>query len=708
MNSRSKSLLAAVVAVGAALCSTAEVKTLVWNGSAEAGNEWNRVALNWLDGETPTTWIDGSDARFVRDGDTAFVREPFLVRQMSVAQNVSVKPVLTGAASGVDTSAAPFDGERGLAWGSTFNSTSNWTVIWRNRRLSTIEEIVGAKINKGSYPNGRGYFYAYDAATDTATVQIQPDYYTDGQMVATDVKFRQNGDNIEAICLASDYDSRSKDSANYHDRVTIRGAVDTPYSVGNFLASTKGGKLLIARGGGLSRISGMKIGVRIDDGGMDTKNKAAEGQRQLNWDTWIPSTSWVTIWKNRRLSNILGIGYADFDGSSDPAGKGYGWKYYPETDTAWVQIQPDFASNKQMWGCNLAFRQNGDDIQVIMTNAYCYGGATSGTPSYHDIVAEHSSGTRRQARRLLAVSGVGNLPISYSGTNLNANVVMRSSSASPTKIWEDTRLADLVAVYGTQNSSSDDLADVPVAFVNNGTTATVQLQRLCAQQTTTTDGLITYLNLEFTRVDADVYVRVNYARYRWYYKTNIATDPLVFPDTRLPTTGTGGSNYYTQPGWITGYFKSATIAAPIDDISKAPTLKGGGLTFSGADMGDGAFNFAWPLNVSSKYMPIAFTNNVKAVFPESLTNKVAVAQFSGATTLTLPTDAAFEVGNAEIGEGASFVIDADIDAKPVRIGTTRCLSIAELAAFSTSQGDLLSQDSAGYLVPRKGIFILVK
>ena len=113
---------------------------------------------------------------------------------------------------------------------------------------------------------------------------------------------------------------------------------------------------------------------------------------------------------------------------------------------------------------------------------------------------------------------------------------------------------------------------------------------------------------------------------------------------------------------LTGYFKPATIAAPIDDISFSPTLKDGGLTFSGADMGDDSFNFAWPLNVSSEYMPIAFTNDVKAVFPEGLTNSVAVAQFSGATTLTLPTDAAFEVGNAEIGEGGSFVIDADIDA----------------------------------------------
>ena len=707
MNSRSKSLLVAVVAVGAALCSAAEVKTLVWNGSAEAGNVWNRTALNWLDGETPTAWIEGSDVRFVRDGDSVVVSEHFEVRQISVAQNVSVKPVLTGAASGVDTSAAPYEGERGLAWGSLFNSTSNWTVIWRNRRLSTIEDIVGGRVRYStSGDTGRGYFYLYDAATDTATVQIQPDSYSSTQIIATDLKFRQNGDDIEAIVLGSGYANRSPDSPEYHDRVPLRSG--SLYQVGNLLASTKGGKLLVTAGGGFSRISGMRIGVRIDDGTMDTKDEAAEGTRQLDWDTWIPDNQWVTIWKNRRLSNITGIGYAYFSaGSKD--GKGYGWAYYPETDTAWVQIQPDYASETQMWGCNLAFRQRGEDIEVVMTNAYCYAGRTPGTAAYHNILPGNTSGTYRKARRLLAISGVGNLPISYSGTNLNASVVMKSSSASPTKIWEDVRLADLVAVYGKQTSTSGEIDNAPVAFVNNGTTATVQLQRLCQRQTETTDGLITYLNLEFTQVDADVYVRVNYAGYRWFFKDKITTDPQIFPDTRLPTNvTTGSSDYSTKPSMLTGYFKPATIAAPIDDISFSPTLKDGGLTFSGADMGDDSFNFAWPLNVSSEYMPIAFTNDVKAVFPEGLTNSVAVAQFSGATTLTLPTDAAFEVGNAEIGEGASFVIDADIDAKPVRIGTTRCLSIAELAAFSTSQGDLLSQDSAGYLVPRKGIFILVK
>lgn len=694
--------LTVLVVAGTALCANAEVKTLVWNG--EPGAEWNRTSQNWLDGETPTTWIDGSDARFVRDGDRAVVSEFFVVRQISVAPNVSVKPVLTGAASGVDTSTAPFDGERGLAWGTTFNSTSAWTVIWRDRRLSTIDEIVGGTVSYSTASaTGRGYFYLYDSATDTATVQIQPDTYGNTQMIATDIKFRQNGNDIEAQAIGSGYmNERDPASPNYHDRVKLRAI--NAYPVKNLLASTKGGKLLFAAGGGFSRASGMTVGVRLDDGGTDTKDRPVEGQCQLDWDTYVPN-DWTNIWKNRLLCNIKEISYAYFNAGSHD-GRGYGWTYDPETDTATVQIQPDYASDTQMWGCNLMFRQNGNDIEVKVKNAYCYGNATVGTPDYHNIVIEHNNGTFRQARSLLATSGAGNLSTDYCGTNLNANTAMKVTDENATLIWENTRLGDLVAVEGTMSSTSGDLANESIAFTNDGMTATVQLQRLCQQQTESQNGLITYLDLEFTQVGADIYVRINRAGYRWY--RNVATDPLVFPDTRLLTTGPGDSTYSTKPGMLTGYFKPMVLSARIDDISNAPNLNGGGLAFSGADMGTNTFAFAWPLSIGSKYMPIGFTGGAKAVFPESLTNKVATVSFSGATTLTLPEGAAFEADAVEIAAGATVVIDADIATLPVRIGTSKCLGAAELAAFSTSQGKDISQNSLGYLVPRKGMAIQLR
>ena len=50
-----------VLAAGVTLQSVhADGTALTWNGSG--GDAWNATSGNWLDGETPTAWVDGASA----------------------------------------------------------------------------------------------------------------------------------------------------------------------------------------------------------------------------------------------------------------------------------------------------------------------------------------------------------------------------------------------------------------------------------------------------------------------------------------------------------------------------------------------------------------------------------------------------------------------------------------------------------------------
>ena len=60
---RAKMLAASFIVVAASVHGTyAYGTTLMWNGAD--GDTWNAAASNWLDGETPSAWVDMAGATF--------------------------------------------------------------------------------------------------------------------------------------------------------------------------------------------------------------------------------------------------------------------------------------------------------------------------------------------------------------------------------------------------------------------------------------------------------------------------------------------------------------------------------------------------------------------------------------------------------------------------------------------------------------------
>ena len=701
------------VSIGMVCVVHAETKTLTWNGGTSG--VWDQKTVNWLDGETATTWIDGSDAYIATDAATITLAHGVLsVRKLSVASSVVTRPVLAGVGPATDTESTVADGERGLAWNTYMaGNTDDWTVIWTNRKLSSISGIAYAYINKtadGGTGDGKGYYWRYDAVTDTATVQIQPDLYRNNQMVCTDVAFRQNGANIEARLKGSAYRTVDKDDPGYHDRISPLRTDGTLYQVKNFLATTAGSGIRFTSTGGFLRASGMAVAVPVMDGDEDVPDDPDVCGRTSDWGKYL-TDDWRTIWKNRKLANITGLSYA-YTGKTHsyvdntPVCRGYFWNYDAAAGTATTQFQPDVFNANQMVGCNVEFRQNGADIDARVTGSdYSPSTRQVGTPGYHDRVEmTHSTGASYMSvKEIRAIEGANRLIVDGCGEAQNADTKLYPSGVDPVVIWKDARLSDLFAVDGRHVSTDGEIANVPVAFANDGTKATVQLQRLCKYQTTTVNGLVTYANLSFTQVGDDIAVRVDSTGFRWFYAKDIATDPLVFTDTRLPTTGTGGS-YYTTPSDLKGYFKPVRIQASIDGIKRPPEFVSSGFEFTG----EMAFDFTWPLSVDNTFIPFGFSFGAQAAFPANLTNRVGTVSFAGATTLVLPEGAAFEAVDAVAAAGTTVTIDADIDAKPVRIGTRKCLTGDAKKAFKTAKGMALGQDVDGYLVPLAGLVIVVR
>ncbi len=706
----------AVAIVSMCLVAHAEVKTLVWNGGEDA--PWNCVDQNWLDGNTPTAWINGSDARFETEGAQVFVSPGLLhVRRISVAPTVEVKPIVTGVEPATDTEAELVEGERGLAWGTLLpRNATDWTTVWRNRQLSSIKGIGYAVINDPDGDQvGCGYFWRYDPATDTATVQIQPDKFRDTQICMTDLKFRQQGSDIEVAILGSQYRNANYKNADYHAEITTYRA-STYYPVKNICATTYGSELVVDADGGFYQASGLMMGVRIADRKADTQETLVSGQRELEWAAKL-GNDWKTVWKNRRLRDLGGIDYAvstKTEGTASGDARGYFWAYDAANDTATVQIQNDYFTDAQMVACNVEFKQEGEDIMARITGAGYASSRHYGTDDYHAYVQPREAYAANPAgymtvSALLAQEGGGQLTVDYSLATENATVTMKPTMTEPIVIWKNSRLADLTGVEGTQYSTSGELANLSYGFENDGTTASVQLQRKCAVQTDTEDGLITYVNLVFTQQGNDIAVQVVGAGYHWFYKYQLATDPQVFPYSGFPRGVVAGgpstsADYYTKPGWLKGYFgvMPVKLSCPIDSLTTQPKLVSGGLEFTGAN----TFNFAWPLAVESEYKPIVFSDGARAVFPAGATNTVGKAGFAGVSTLVLPTGAAFEAASVAL-DAALVVVDADYAAKPVRIGTSKCLTADEAKSFTMVDGGWLKQDGEGYLIARDGMVVIL-
>lgn len=171
--------LMVVAAVAASVMSArADIKTLTWNGAD--GAAWT-TGENWLDGETPSAWVDGANAVFPSAATVA------LGSAVSVS-NLTASGTLT---LGCET-AASYD---------SFLTTTS-TLVFPGLALSDITGVDammgGYNFNSGNSPvPARAYHFSGDA--NTVTVQFLAAYKTSVRCVK--VVFTQGGDGVYARAI---------------------------------------------------------------------------------------------------------------------------------------------------------------------------------------------------------------------------------------------------------------------------------------------------------------------------------------------------------------------------------------------------------------------------------------------------------------------------------------------------------------------------
>ena len=174
--------LAAAVCAAAAMTSFAET-TLTWNGAD--GAAW--TGENWLDGETPTNWVDGASAVFP-DAATVTIDGAVTVSNLTTAGALTVTGI---AASSNDN--------------EVFLPKNNSVLVFPGLRLSEITALTavmgGNAITGGSsiFP-ADGYRYTYNGTTGSVQFQI-----LQGIIKCVNVELTEESDGIHAKSVSACY-----------------------------------------------------------------------------------------------------------------------------------------------------------------------------------------------------------------------------------------------------------------------------------------------------------------------------------------------------------------------------------------------------------------------------------------------------------------------------------------------------------------------
>ena len=162
---KTKTILAAMMAASFALGSLADAKTLTWNGAS--GASWE--GANWLDGETPSEWVDGANAVFAA------------AATVSVPDTLTVSNLTTAAAL---TLTSPVQSSES----DTFLSKTEYVLVFPGKTLAEVSTMSLCAVMAGKS-------VAIDAHADAFHFKV------DGSSATAQFQTR-NGKNIRCVKVA--------------------------------------------------------------------------------------------------------------------------------------------------------------------------------------------------------------------------------------------------------------------------------------------------------------------------------------------------------------------------------------------------------------------------------------------------------------------------------------------------------------------------
>ena len=384
-------IVATMAVVGMVETASGDAKTLIWNG--EDGARWEDA--NWLDGETPSTWIEGANAVFPASAAVLLGRE------------VSVSNLTAGGALSITgATAATYEG-----WLSP-----NPVLVFPGLTLDDLDCRPLSADVYGTYSSGDWYAKAYHYVRTGSTAVAQFQKVHNGHLRCIKVVFTELSDGIHA--KTEDTQSWLVDKGyNYSEKLGVDfGRLSPPVFGKTYLQTSSDGRGVgicnlryhaarvsiagTAKFGGeltLDRVSAEVVApvsqewtqpVISQEGWLSVKGCSSEttdrtfgiedpevGGAEAAWLTDKAADNVFTNMVLARTVPVSAVMRGSYIGFNAKNTKPYNVKFYGQTMTCQYQFHSGGVK------CTIVeFRQEGADVTACAKEAYFFDQDDGGTP----------------------------------------------------------------------------------------------------------------------------------------------------------------------------------------------------------------------------------------------------------------------------------------------------------------------------------------
>lgn len=766
---KTKTVIAAMMAVSFVSVAFADGTTLTWNGAD--GASWN--GDNWLNGETPSAWIDGSSVVFPVGATVA------------LGGKVSVSNITTSGSLAVAGSA-----------GATYSGYLSTTPVltFPGLTLDDLDNQPLSALMGGTYASGSASIYAkayhYTRSGNTATAQFQMAYNghlrcirvvfsenTDGVYAKVDINnsYYVMKDNSGASYLGWDIDTidpsivgktylQTSDSGQ---GVGIKNLCYYPSRIDMTGEASFGGALTLSKASlevtsALSHVWGNAVvcdeGYLIVKGAssatVDTTYGIAGNTGTGESYAWLTANASDTVFTNMVLSRtepVSAIAAGDLIGFVAIASP-----YHVKSDGQTMTLQFQYANSGSTYikGIKVELKQSGANVTARFVQSYYHVGGTlgedmentsgvvTGTAAGNNYVNPKKNGIRSMVLRTVRVPS---LTLSGAGSDIdeiaadNAQLVIVNASARP---WR------LVAKNSSQVDYSDGTGDkagavrmfesgsvfMPTANVTTESNARYVFDgaklRTTRLHPTQKDGCnyINYMTLA-NGAFAEAYpVRCGFGNSggkEMLYKStgtgpNIISSGIALVNNRINNSGTYSPNLDNPNTLVIDASANLEISGPLRNYNEAGyngtrVVKRGAatLTLSGENGYDGRFT------LEAGTLELASDTALPAAAPLTLAGGTVSCGSSTneAGALTLSGDATIDLGDGSLSfadsSGETWAAGATLNitgpegwpVRSVRFGTNGAGLTAAQLSRIRYNGSKVSLTGEGYLGGPKGLTI---
>ncbi|MBQ7190119.1 MAG: autotransporter-associated beta strand repeat-containing protein [Kiritimatiellae bacterium] len=429
-----RGLCVVALSIGWVATAVSEGEPFVWNGAD--GGSWDAETQNWLDGETPCAWVNGTNALFAASaaGITVSIDGEVQVTGFHAATGGAGVTLTNGTIRLADNGTVAFDSPltvySGFQADGLLSVTGTTSVVYEPFLTKTsklifpglkLEDITSLQANMGgrAIRSGQytlpGFGYHYRISGTTATVQFQ--CQNGGLLLCVRVEFSEEPDGIYARAVSACYKDGwlvgvDLDVGGTSSQLVATSLATDGYGVCNIRATTA--RLRLAGDSsfeGRMFISNTTVEVTSTNaqiwsqnivstnGGVLAVRGLSEDTVEITRESFVTTSASATVFTNAFLWQMMPVG-GKMSGKSiqsgNPAKAEPALPYqirYDSTNltmTCQFQIQPN-GEGTWIKGVKVEFKQEGANVTARSVKAYYW---PSNTTLGADL--DNSSGVQNQ------------------------------------------------------------------------------------------------------------------------------------------------------------------------------------------------------------------------------------------------------------------------------------------------------------------------